>query len=341
MRRSLAGLSVVAMLLIPMQVLAIVSVSGTYKDTFSGGGYSGSDGTLFWESPWKEIGEADGPDNGDVFVGSHAYCANAKCLNIIGDGEFVELIGVIRYADLGMFATAELSYDVKRLFDEALKGTAKAELLVQVSADGASWKTVKNLGLETTDGAPIHKSHNITNWISKGFAVRYVVTGTLGSGVFVDNVEIKGELTKPTTTTTTTKPTTTTTQRPTTERPTTTTTTTTLPPTTTTTSTTTPDDGDNAAGAIPNDGPPPGTGIREAETGMQADYKTSLFGKMEMEMEMEKHSVLGIELSADYLIAVEVIEASWTWMLGLGLIIAWAIVSNVERKRPDKGLAES
>ena len=63
---------------------------------------------------------------------------------------------------------------------------------------------------------------------------------------------------------------------------------------------------------------------------MQADYESDLFGNMEM----EKPSVMGVELSADYLIAVEVIEASWMWMLGLGLIIAWAIVSNVQRKRP-------
>ena len=353
MRRSLAGITVLAMLLLPVRVLADVSVSATYKDTFSTGGYAGSHGSLAWQNPWTEIGEGDGPDDGAVYVDSRDDCASGECLHIEGEGELVVLLGIMRYADLSMFTTAELSYDVKRLFDEDLNGTAKAELLVQVSADGASWTTVKNLGLETTDGAPIQKSHTITKWISKGFAVRYVVTGTLGSEVFVDNVEIKGELPMPTTTTTT-KPTTTTTTSTSTTTPGTTTTTiastgTTIPgtmtTTTTSTSTTTPatttttadEDNSNTAGVVPTDGPPPGSGIREADTGMQADYDGDLFGTMEM----EKPSVLGIELSADYLIAVEVIEASWMWMLGLGLIIAWAIVSNVERKRPDKGLAES
>lgn len=331
MRRSLAGLSVVAMLLIPMQVLAVVSVSGTYKDTFSSGGYSGSDGTLVWEIPWKEIGESDGPGNGVVRVDKDDYCPDGTCLYIAGDSEYFDKIGAVRYADLSMFASAELSYDVRRDSDEAEKGEANAQLLVQVSADGASWTTMKNLGLETTDGSPIHESHGITKWIAESFAVRYIVTGTLDGSVYIDNVELKGELPKPTTTTTTTttKPTTTTTERPTTTTTEREPTTTTLSTTTTPTSTNT-DEGDGAAGVIPSDGPPPGTGIRESATGIQADYDRSLFGTMEM----EKPQVLGIELSADYLIAVEVIEASWTWMLGLGLIIAWAIVSNVERKRP-------
>ena len=335
MRRSLAGLSVVAMLLIPMQVLATVLVGGAYKDTFSSGGYSGSDGTLVWESPWREIGESDGPGNGFVQVDVGVRC---RCLYIEGAGDNLALIGVIRPADLGMFESVKLSYEVRRYFNEDFKNEVDAQLHVQVSTDGASWKTLKTLNLDKSDGSPLKNKHDVTGWIAESFTVRYVVTGILGGAVFVDDVEFEGEFTKPTTTTTT-KPTTTTTQRPTTtttESEPTTTTTTTLPPTTTTTSTTTPDDGDNATGVIPNDGPPPGTGIREAETGIQADYDRSLFGTMDM----EKPSVLGIELSADYLMAVEVIEASWTWMLGLGLIIAWAIVSNVERKRPDKGLAK-
>lgn len=356
MRRSLAGVTVIAMMLIPIQVLAEVSASASYKDTFSSGGYTGSDGTLAWESPWREIGEGDGPGNGFVQVDVGDSC---RCLYIEGAGENLALIGVVRPADLSMFESVELSYDVRRYFNEDFKDEADAQLLVQVSTDGASWKTLKTLNLDKSDGSSFQNKHDVTGWIAESFAVRYVVTGILGGAVFVDDVELEGETTTTTTTTTTTepkpsttiepKPTTTTTEHkpttktehkpaPTERRPAPATTSTTLPPdTTTTTASTNTDKGDSAGGAIPTDGPPPGSGIREADTGMQADYESDLFGKVEM----EKPSVMGVELSADYLIAVEVIEASWMWMLGLGLVIAWAIVSNVERKRPGKGLAGS
>lgn len=347
MRRSIAGLSVVALMVLATSAMASAELEWlSYKDDFPGITYSASAGSIPWgNSPWREIGESDGPDAGAVHVDKDPYCADYKCLHIFGQGETYGLIGVVRSADLSDFEDADLCYDVKRLFDEGLKGSADAELLVQASVDGANWTTIDTFDLETTDSSPIHRSQTINNWISGGFAVRFVVTGTLGAEVFIDNVEIKGNVT-PEPTTSTTKPTTSTTVKATTttsrhEETTTTsrheeTTTTTTSPSITTTdvSTTTASPATTTSTTlvvfvVPPSEPPSGSGIRETDSGVQADFSSGLFGSMDM----GKPEVLGVELSADYEMAVEFIETSWVWMLGLLVVIGGAIVTGLDRRR--------
>jgi hypothetical protein len=310
----------------------------SYKDRFDSVSYSGSNGSIYWESGWKEVGESTGPFEGAVHVGIDPYCADYKCLHILGQGETYSLIGAMRHADLSEFDEAELSFDVRRLFDEELEDIADAKLLVQVSTDGSKWKIISTLGLMKTDSSPIHKTKGINKWISEGFAFRFVVTGTLGAEVFIDNVEIKGTVaSEPTTTTTeattttteatttTTTGATTTTTTPTTTEATTTTTTRQTTITTEPTATTTTEIGVVA----PTETPPSGSGIRETASGVQADYSSGLFGSMEM----GQLEVLEMELSADYKMAVEVIESSWVWMVGLLVVIAGAIVTGIDRRK--------
>ena len=38
-------------------------------------------------------------------------------------------------------------------------------------------------------------------------------------------------------------------------------------------------------------------------------------------------------MSADYKMAVEVIESSWVWMVGLLVVIAGAIVTGIDRRK--------
>jgi hypothetical protein len=362
MRRFLAMITVSALMMMVATVAlgaAVTEPSGlhSYKDVFGSVSYSGSDGSTFWASPWKEIGEGDGPSIGAVYVGADPYCADYKCLHILGQGETFSLIGVVRGADLSKYQEANLKYDVKRLFDGNLGGKANAELLVQVSTDGSKWDTIDSFVLETTDPNPIQSNMQIKNWISKTFEVRFVVTGTLGSEVFIDNVEIKGAIPPvPTTTTTTTtvpttittiKTTTTTTKQETTTttklRPITTTTeatttntsardttTTTTGPTTTTTTI-------GVAMAVPPATPPTGSGIRETASGMQANYSPGLFGSMAV----GQPEVLGVELTADYKMAVEVIESSWVWMVVLLVVIAGAIVSGLDWRKSLRILPDS
>jgi hypothetical protein len=44
-------------------------------------------------------------------------------------------------------------------------------------------------------------------------------------------------------------------------------------------------------------------------------------------------SLNGVDLRADYNMAVEVIRASWAWMVLLGLVVAWALISGLDRRR--------
>ena len=347
MRRFLAILTVSALMMVATAALGSEE-SQSYKDRFDSVSYSGSNGSIYWASAWKEVGEGNGPWEGSVHVGIDPYCADSKCLHIHGQGETPSLIGAVRHADLSEFSEAELSYDLRRLFDEEFKDAADAELLIQVSTDGSKWKTIDSFGLKKTDPGPIHKTEQINNWISEGFAVRFVVTGTLGSEVLIDNIEIKGTFaSEPTTTTTTTTttteattttsddkttittkplPTTTTTERST-ETTEATTTTTTRETTTTTASiatTTT-----VIAVAAPTATPPPGSGIRETASGVQADYTSGLFGSIEM----GQPQVLGAELAADYKMVVEVIESSWVWIIGLLVVVSGAMVTGIDRRK--------
>lgn len=308
MRRLLATLAVFALMTSATAALGAVEADparlASYLDLFGSVSYSGSDGSISWESPWKEMGEGDGPSNGAVHVDVDPFCANMRCLQIFGQGETYSRTGLVRSADLSVFEDVDLSYDVKRLFDENLEDTLEetedAELLIQVSTDGSEWKTIDDFGLETTDPNPIHRVHGVNNWISKGFAVRFVVTGTLVGEVFIDNVEIQGTLVP---------------------QPTTTTTTTTTAPTTTSTTV--------AAVVLPPPAPPPESGIRETASGVQADFSSDLFGSMETGYP----EVLEVELNADYKMAVEVIESSWVWMIGLLIVIAAAIVGGLDRRK--------
>lgn len=360
MRRLLGATIAIALFLGSATALAVVYES--YRDEFNGSGFTGSDGTLQWKGPWSEIGEGDGPAAGWVHVDPEGYCVGGPCLHLWGEGEELT-IGVVRHADTSVFSAAEVCFHFKYLNNPDILDSG-ATALVQVSADaGQKWTTITSYDLGDSHNGPHHPSIDVTEWISEAFAIRFLVTGVLGGEAFVDDVEIKGELkstgsttttststttTQPKeTTTTTTKPeptTTTTKPRPsttTTTRATTTTTTTTVADTTTTTrpepattTTTMPDTTTTTeapalatGGDSPADGPPPGSDLRETASGVQTSFEGALFGDMSLV------SFSSVDITPDYKMAVEVIEASWAWMALLGILIAWAILSGLERRR--------
>jgi len=74
---------------------------------------------------------------------------------------------------------------------------------------------------------------------------------------------------------------------------------------------------------------PGGSGIRAAARGLQANFQGDLYGDVR-----SVSAVNGIDFQADFNLAVEVIEASWAWIVLLGLIIAYSIISGFDRRRP-------
>ena len=74
---------------------------------------------------------------------------------------------------------------------------------------------------------------------------------------------------------------------------------------------------------------PGGSGIRAATRGLQANFQGDLYGDVR-----SVSALNGIDFQADFNLAVEVIEASWAWIVLLGLVIAYSIISGLDRRRP-------
>lgn len=331
---------------------AATTETANYKDEFNAIGWSGSDGSLPWSGSWQEIGDDGDEKFGAVRVVSSGNCPSGeKCMRISATLLLTD-IGAMRGADLSVLKKPELCFDVVNVPDAlSLPGT---KLRVEVN-NGSGWSTLDGGEYDLGDEFEDHPTFDLSDFRSENFQVRFLVVGLLStSEVFIDNVEISGELietttttTAPTTTSTTgadeSSATTTTTTRPnsstTTTRPTTTTssdheTATTLADNTTTT---TRDDGTAStlvAGGgnddeVPpgSDGSPEGSGIRQTARGLQANFDPSLFGEL-----TPISPITGVDLQARFSMAVEIIEASWAWIVLLALVIAWSIVSGMERR---------
>ncbi len=351
------------MVLVPV-LAASATESGQYRDDFGHGDYSGNDGSLEFAGPWAEFGDTGGPGGGNVHIGPD-YCSNNDCLHIEGGEGLLNLglvaasFGVQRAADLSMFTSAELCFDIQVIPQE---GVTNAELWVQVY-DGTRWVTIKEYDLAQSTNH--HKTLDVTSYLTEAFQVRFKVpnaveSGLLGLDLFyngyttIDRVEIYGEAPAATTTTTSTTSTTSTTLASTaTTKPGATPTTTTaatdtsrpddaaVTTTTTeraasgeeTTTTTTPGDDTSttvvAIGAGPPT-PPPNSGLRDPGTGLLADYSEGMMG------DMAKVEVLGAELTADFSLAVEAFEGAKVWIAVLTLLIGAVIVSGMDTRRAEK-----
>jgi hypothetical protein len=334
---------------------AATTETANYKDKFNAIGWSGSDGSLPWSGSWQEIGDDNDEKQGKVRVVSSGNCPSGdKCMRISATLLLTD-IGAMRGADLSVLEEPELCFDVVNVPDAlSLPGT---KLRVEVNT-GSGWSTLDGGEYDLGDDFEDHPTFDLSDFRTENFQVRFLVVGLLStSEVFIDNVEISGELIE--TTTTTTAPTTTSTTGADVPTATTTTTTrldsstTTTRPTTTTsssdhdtsttttlagsTTTTTLDDGTAStlvAGGgdddeVPpgSDGSPEGSGIRQTARGLQANFDPSLFGEL-----TPISPITGVDLQARFSMAVEIIEASWAWMVLLALVIAWSIVSGMERR---------
>ena len=80
-------------------------------------------------------------------------------------------------------------------------------------------------------------------------------------------------------------------------------------------------------------GPPQGSGIRETPTGIQADFDDALFG----DVEGGTISISRVDHRVDYRMAFELIKSSWVWLVVLALVVAWSIVSGLDRRRSVAG----
>lgn len=361
MRRRLGWLVLIA-LMVP-SLAALAQTEESFLDRFNAVSYSRNDGSLDWSGSWVESGENDGPSTGQVRVDG-GLCSSGTCLTL--SGGTLEEVGVVRRANLSGFLDARLHFQVE--IAPALVSTGV--LYAEVRGGGSGWTPVADYLLLADDGSH-SESIDVSSYIGSDFGVRYRLIGMLGGdSVYIDDVEVVGHV--PTTTTTTTTSTTTSTTTPTTTEATTTTTEATTTTTigtsgsssATSTSTTvsrstsdtvTEERDPDRSGSVSEDGarrdpgeggeaesettepvasvsgtrPPPGSGIRAPVVGLMADYRPGgIAGTHADEVE-----VLGVEIEADFSLAVEAFEEARLWFAILSLIIAAAVVGGMERKR--------
>ncbi len=101
----------------------------------------------------------------------------------------------------------------------------------------------------------------------------------------------------------------------------------TRPPTSTSTTTSNEEangtEGSGVGGTVPDT-----TGIRASARGLQADFQGDLYGDVRTVSSLD-----GVDVQVDYNMAVEVIESSWAWMVLLGLLVAYSIITGLDRRR--------
>ncbi len=338
--RRFTGLALVVVLMSSLLATAAVAVElapDAYRDEFNDQLYNGSDGFFDWSSEyWQEIKDDNEIDDGAVHVDSDG--CGSKCLHIYGEGDDLAGVGARRTADTSVFSSFELCYNV-RFEPEESDSDAVLKVEKQVNGSGP-WYLIDSYDLDDES----FEEHPV-KWIGgpyESMTLRFTVTGELDGEVFIDDVEIKGEPVESTTTTTSSTTTSTSTTSSTTTVPTTTTTTktgsstsstttTTISESTTTTlaSTNTTESEIIVAGDPPGrtGGPPEGSGIRDTAAGLQVAFDSGLFGAV---------GAIGTyfvraDHDAAFRVVAEAIAASWIWMVVLGVLIAWAIVTGLDR----------
>jgi hypothetical protein len=351
--------------LMGLAVTASAHETENYEDKFTSISWHGSDGSLPWAGPWSEIGDDGDEKKGNVRVVSSGNCSGT-CMRMSALTTLLGSIGAVRSADTSLLEGLTLSFDIRST--SSLLGST---LDAQVNG-GSGWVGVAHYQLASginehavIDVSDFSSENFRVRFLFSGlllssevFVDTVEVLGTYVESTTTTTTTVPQTTTTSVPATTTTHPSTTTTL----SRPDATTSTTTpgsgSPATTTTqpgsensttttlpggsggsTTSTAPDSPTTTtiiAGGPGGQGPGGGSagplasgssGIRAASRGLQANFQGDLYG------EVRSASALNAtDFRADFSLAVEVIEASWVWIVLLGLVIAYSIVSGLDRR---------
>ena len=123
----------------------------TLRDEFAAAAYTGSNGTAPWIHAWSELGEADGPAQGNMRVFSSAYCAAGYCGRIGGSNTNITGRGASRRAELTGAVTAELTFSYRKNISSSKTGN----VTLAISRDGSTnWTTLATYTLNGNDVKP-------------------------------------------------------------------------------------------------------------------------------------------------------------------------------------------
>lgn len=372
MRRLPAVALFVALMSIAVSVSA--TETGDYKDKFTTIGWGGSDGSLAWSGPWSEIGDDGDAKKGNVRVVSSGNCASGNCIRISALTTLPGQIGAVRTADTSDLSETTLRFDLKATaslvgseLEVQVNGgggwVTVAEYQLGPALTVSPTIDVSGFGSENFRVRFMFSGLLLS---SEVFVDNVEVRGTINEEPTTTTTTTVPPTTTTIATTTSTHEPSTTTTRPGTPSTTTnlgtkgSTTSTSMATTTSTTSTTTANSEaprgstDSSIAETPSSttstssttivleavgGPGSGggdattldrSGIRATARGLQASFQGDLFGEVRTVA-----SLGGVDFRADYNMAVEVIRASWAWIVLLGILVAYSIISGLDRRRGD------
>lgn len=341
------------------------------KDKFDSISWGGSNGSLPWAGNWSEINDDGDEKKGNVRVVSSGNCPSNICMRLSGllsghgarrgaDTSQLEDLqlrydvkNVVTLLPLGV---TELAVQIK---NGGSWQTVATHNLGSNFSNGFTYEDIPgSANFEVRfviTGLAMTSEVYVDNVEISGQSIEATTTTTTTTTTSTTSTTTT---THPTTTTTTTVPTTTTAPRSTTSSTaadpggggagsttstTSSSTTTTNPPSPTTTvregpvggvtgsSSTTTTSTVVGARAVPigavSGTTPDGSGIRAAARGLQADFSGDLYGEIRTVA-----SLNGVDFRADYNMAVEVIQASWGWIVLLALLLAYLILSGLDRR---------
>jgi uncharacterized repeat protein (TIGR01451 family) len=162
------------------QLVYPIDLSGSYYDQFSTISYSGSNGTINWNTTWSEIGDDGVVNTGDVRVVADGS-TNALRLNRGSRG-------ASRAASLEGYTSAILSFSYRR------NGTEADDYVTVSGFDGTNWITLYTLYGGTNESNYL-SSGNIAipaAALNSNFQIRFLTRSGNGNGdyFYFDNIQI-------------------------------------------------------------------------------------------------------------------------------------------------------
>ncbi|MEZ4684357.1 MAG: hypothetical protein R2932_60115 [Caldilineaceae bacterium] len=153
------------------------------RDDFDQISFAGNNGAIPWAAPWSELGEVDGPGNGNVAVTSF-WGGALQGLRLQG-----AQMGAARAVQLGAARDAHMGLAFRR------KGfTATDYVVVELSTDGgATWHELTRFTGPTTDAEIQYTDHALSAYLADRVMVRLLTAPNMSADAafYLDAIDIR------------------------------------------------------------------------------------------------------------------------------------------------------
>ena len=142
-----------------------------------------TDGASNWDQPWEEIGESDGPENGDLVISSF-LSGSAQGLRVQGQSK-----GIQSRLDLTNSDWASLSIGYRRKSFESEADYIAVEVSV---AGSTTWQELGRLTGPITDPALSFAQYDLSPYLPGEVSLRFISSSSMGETArfYLDYVQI-------------------------------------------------------------------------------------------------------------------------------------------------------